>query len=289
MHPFFVIVAFVGQCLGHSWAEQLTVILDGVFSGRNGYPRGYVSRSSPGFHDKSMTYLLPTLESGRTRIESTDQLCAPSQRTADQSANYPRLEASPGSYIAIRYLENGHVTLPGNQPGKPSGAGVVRVFGTSQPSTQELLTDVLRWTPDGLGGDRRGRLLTVQSFDDGRCYQINDGEISAARQRESPDSCSGACGPSTEQWCETDVMVPRNVATDSRYTIYWVWEWPTKAGAPGLASGKDEFYTTCADLDIVSEPSGAITPNPLPHQDPHTAAHIDYKARAASTMRPSSF
>lgn len=284
MYLYFIFAAFVGQSLAHSWAEQLTVILDGVFAGRNGYPRGYVARSSPGFHDSSITYLLPPLDSGRTRADNTDLLCAPSQRTRNQSPDYPRLEASPGSHIAIRYLENGHVTLPGTPPGKSLAAGIVRVFGTSQPSTQELLTDVLEWTADGSGGNGRGRLLTVQSFDDGRCYQINDSAISAARQRVSPNSCSGACGPATEHWCETDIMVPNEVAINSTYTVYWVWEWPTKAGAPGLPGGKDEFYTTCADLGIFLKPAEAVAPNPLPHQDPHNAAHVDYKARAASTV-----
>jgi len=119
------------------------VIVNGLFTGRNGYSRGYVARSSPGFQDIMMAYLLPPLELGRTRVDSTDLLCAPIQRTRNQIGSYPPLQALPGSYIALKYLENGHVTLPQNQPGKLPGAGTVYVLGTSQPDDNEVLTEVL--------------------------------------------------------------------------------------------------------------------------------------------------
>jgi hypothetical protein len=175
-------VLLFGQVLAHTWNEQLTIIENGLFNGSNGYPRGYISHSGAGFNDDMMTYLLPPLASGRTRVDGSDLLCAPTQRSANQTYNYPRLTASPGAYVAIKYLENGHVTLPENQPGKPNGAGTVYVFGTSEPNNNELLMDVLQWTRDGTGGSKRGRLLTAQNLDDGRCYQINGGNISIARQ-----------------------------------------------------------------------------------------------------------
>ena len=84
-------VFLFGQALTHTWNEQLTVIENGVFTRSNGYPRGYVSRSEPGFNDDLMTYLLPPLASGRTRVNSSDLLCAPTQSTANQTANFPRL------------------------------------------------------------------------------------------------------------------------------------------------------------------------------------------------------
>jgi hypothetical protein len=34
--------------------------------------------------------------------------------------------------VTMRYFENGHVTLPQNQPGKPLAGGTIYVFG--QPS-----------------------------------------------------------------------------------------------------------------------------------------------------------
>lgn len=112
-----------------------------------------------------MTYLLPPSNTGRTRINNEDLLCSPSQRTKSQADGYPRLRVSPGSHIAIKYLENGHVSLLHNSQGKPAGGGKVHVFGTYEPDTQELLSQVLDWTEDGMGGDGRGELLTIQNFD----------------------------------------------------------------------------------------------------------------------------
>jgi hypothetical protein len=136
-------VLIFGQVLAHTWNEQLTIIENGLFNGRNGYPRGYVSRSTTSFSDDMMTYLLPPSVSGRTKVNGSDLLCSPTQRSANQTNNYPRLTASPGAYIAMKYLENGHVTMPGNQPGKPNGAGTIYVFGTIEPNNNELLMDVL--------------------------------------------------------------------------------------------------------------------------------------------------
>jgi hypothetical protein len=134
----------ISHALTHTWNEQLTVIENGNFTGSNGYPRGYVSRSQPGFNNDMMTYLLPPLASGRTRINDSDLVCSPTQRISNQTENFPRLQVSPGSYVAVKYLENGHVTLPQNQPGKPLAGGTVFVFGTAQPSENEILTDVLQ-------------------------------------------------------------------------------------------------------------------------------------------------
>ena len=100
------------QALAHSWNEQLTVIENGFFTGCNSYPRGYISRSDPGFNDNMMTYLLPPLDSGRTRVNDSDLVCSPTQESASQTDDYPRLSASPRAYVAMKYLENGHVTLP---------------------------------------------------------------------------------------------------------------------------------------------------------------------------------
>jgi hypothetical protein len=160
------------------------------------------------------------------------------------------------------------------------------VFGTSQPSNDELLVDVLQWTTDGTGGDKRGRLLVAQNFDDGRCYQINTGNISVARQQEFPNPVQGQSGSVHEQWCETDVAVPSDVAVDLTYTVYWVWQWATAPGTLGALEGKDEYYTTCSDVDIVSEPLRSNIPNPLPQQDPQISAVPDYQIRSAYKLNP---
>jgi hypothetical protein len=262
----------LGQILAHSWNEQLTQIVNGSFAGRNGYSRGYVSRSDPGFEDRMMVYLLPSPDSGRTRIDNTDFCCSPTQRTRNQTKDYPRLQAFPGSSIAIKYLENGHVTLPQNQPGKPPGAGTIYVFGTNQPDDSEILTEVLQWTSDGCGGDRRGRLLMARNFDDNRCYQLNGGNISVTRQQEFPNPVPGTPGVLHEQWCEIDITLPTDIAAGHPFTIYWIWQWPTSPGVPGLPNGKDEYYTSCSDIDIAVGPIEAGPPNPLPNQDPQTLA-----------------
>ncbi|OCK78872.1 hypothetical protein K432DRAFT_248539, partial [Lepidopterella palustris CBS 459.81] len=166
----------------------------------------------------------------RTRVNDSDFVCSPTQESASQTDGYPRLSASPG---------------------KPQGGGTVFVFGTSQPTDNDLLTEVLQWKTDGTGGDGRGKLLTAQNFDDGRCYQINSGSISESRQEEYPNPTPGQPVSINEQWCETDVLIPPYVPINTPYTIYWVWQWPTAPGAPGLPDGKDEYYTTCSDLDIV--------------------------------------
>ena len=282
MHWVFLLAtALQGQALAHSWNEQLTVNGNGTFTGNNGYSRGYVSRSDPDFNDDMMTYLLPPLASGRTRVNGSDLLCAPTQQIANQTENFPCLSVSPASFIAIKYLENGHVTLPQNTPGKPPGSGTVFVFGTSQPSDSELLTDVLQWTTDGTGGDQRGQLLAAQDFDDGRCYQINTGNISVSRQQSFPDPTPDQPGSINEQWCETDVLIPADIPVDSVYTIYWVWQWPTAPGTPGVPDGKDEYYTTCSDLEIVAGPIQGGPSSPLFQQDPQTAAVSDFQSRTA--------
>lgn len=275
-----LLAIFLTPVTAHSWNEQLTVIHEGKFVGQNGYSRGYVSRSDPGYTDSLMTYLLPPTSSGRLRINEEDLLCAQSQRNSYQTEGYPRLEVSPGSYIAIKYLENGHVTLPEAQPGKPPERGQVHVFGTERPDAQERLTKVLEWTPDASGGDRRGKLLTVQNFDDGRCYQINDGTISRARQKAYPNPIPENLDSVNEQWCETDVLIPGDLRVGTQYTIYWVWQWPTSPGAPGLPEGKDEFYTTCSDIDIISDVVHDSPTNPLRGQDPQTAAVANFRERA---------
>jgi hypothetical protein len=59
------------------------------------------------------------------------------------------------------------------------------------------------------------------------------------------------------------VAIPSDIQADSTYIVYWVWQWPTEPGALGLPDGKDEYYTTCSDLDIVVGPIQGNPPNPL--------------------------
>jgi hypothetical protein len=220
----------------HTWIEQMMVIApNGTMVGSPGYARGNVLRSDPGFSDPTMVNLIPP--NGRTinTILDTDLMCKSTQTTESQTNNSPRLQAAPGSSIALRYQENGHVTLPENQPGKPDNRGTVSLLGIHRV-----------WTADGSGGDKRGVLLSTQNFDDGQCYQVNSGSISAQRQAQFSHVATSLMGG--DLWCQQDIALPTDAS--GTYTLYWVWDWPTLPGTAGFADGKQEIYTTCMDVDV---------------------------------------
>ncbi|KAL3465495.1 hypothetical protein BJX64DRAFT_55363 [Aspergillus heterothallicus] len=230
---------FTTATWAHSWVEQLMVIApNGSFVGAPGYPRGNVLRSNPAFSDTAMTYL------------AEDYLCKDSQRTQTQTKGSPRLQANAGAAIALRFQENGHVTLPDTQPGKPKNRGTIYVYGTTSPKSDEKLADVHKvWNAAGTGGDKRGILLAKRNYDDGRCYQVNSGTISQQRQSQYPHEADQYMG--ADIWCQSDVAIPANAASGKPYTIYWVWDWPTEAGVdPNIPNGKQEIYTTCMDVDV---------------------------------------
>jgi hypothetical protein len=198
-----------------------------------------------------MTCLLPPNDRDTNVILPTDRICMDSQQQVDsQTEGSPALVATKGSKIALRYQENGHVTLPQNTPGKPPGSGTVSVYGTVSSDPEDSLLEIHNvWTTDGRGGDGRGRLLSRQSFDDGECYQINSGPISLDRQRRFPhipDAIQGA-----DLWCRNLLELPSDIEAGSFYTLYWDWDWPTAFGTPGAENGKLEIYTTCMDIQIV--------------------------------------
>lgn len=63
--------------------------------------------------------------------------------------------------MAMKYLENRHVTLPQNQPGKPLAAGTVYVFGATQSSEIKKWVDVLQLSGDGSGSNQLGRVYSL--------------------------------------------------------------------------------------------------------------------------------
>jgi hypothetical protein len=236
---------------GHSWVEQMNVIApNGTLVGAPGFPRGNSPRGA-GFNEAQMVHLVP---SGRNNVLPTDALCAPTQQKYEANPVSPRLKTTPGSAVALRYQENGHVTQPGIPAGKPKGSGTVFVYATTNPQENESLMNVHRqWTADGKGGDGRGRLIATANFDDGQCYQINGGPISQQRQQEFkflPAQPQGA-----NLWCQSDILLPADLQAGKPVTLYWVWDWPTLPGTPGLEAGKQEIYTTCMDIDIVQDSS----------------------------------
>ncbi|MCJ1383450.1 hypothetical protein MMC17_006564 [Xylographa soralifera] len=250
-----VFIILFDSASAHSWVEQLMLIHpNGTFVGAPGFIRGYVPHSTPGFNDGEDDYLVPPNgRQNQSLILSTDPLCKSSQSSQNnQTVGNPRLQAPVGSKIALQYQENGHVSLPNNQPGKPPHGGLVYIYGTSSPQVNDSLLNVHRsWTTDGTGGNKQGKLLATQYFDDGRCYQINGGNISVARQAEFKFAPSNAMGANL--WCQNDVLLPSDAEAGKPYTLYWVWDWPTAAGVdPSLPSGKEEIYTSCMDIDVIA-------------------------------------
>jgi hypothetical protein len=256
----------------HTWIEELLVIAsNGTMVGAPGYPRGFVSRATPGFNDGQMDYLIPP--NGRptgNQILPTDLMCKSTQNIGSQTPGFPVLNASPGDMIALRYQENGHVTNPGVPPGKPANGGTVYIYGTQKPSDSDTLLAIHKvWNAAGTGGNGNGILLATRNFDDGQCYQVDNAHaLSVQRQKEFPHKADPLMGE--DLWCQTDVTLPSNIAASDSYTLYWVWDWPT--GTPGVGSGVNEIYTTCMDVNLVAGPGTSKNLNFIKGQDLNKAA-----------------
>lgn len=268
---------------------------NGSYIGDYGYPRGYVARQDTNFNEFINLWQVPGNDMpGYLHINSTMKICRPTQRTANYSSDYPKLQVAPGSFVAARYEENGHVTQPWIPAGKPNETGTVWVFGTYEPSSTETLTNVLAWTSDGKGGDGKGWLMSAQSFDDGRCYQANDRPISVNRQMEFPLFRTDQPGVRAEQWCETDFQIPATAPVGSTLSLYWVWSWNTANYTVGAPCGKDEYYTACADVDVVDGGANLAKLAARPkvhsldvvHQSPQSTAVSNYQSRSALTPTP---
>jgi hypothetical protein len=283
------VLLFAQLVLSHSWVEQLSNIASDGSYYRFGYPRGFVDKGlDANFDQNTNMWLLPPAGQNPNLINSSNLLCHPSQRTPIQSPTFPRLQATAGGTVAMRYAENGHVTTPGGGKdlvGKPAKGGTVFVFGTQQPHTEEKIFDVLRWTRDGSGGDQRGLLLAAQNFDDERCYQLrSDVALVAVRKAQTPNPIAGQPGSEHELLCETDVKLPEDAQVGAPYTLYWVWQWPT---APRINyQGNDEYYTSCADVDIVRSMQSDHNDPRLKQQDPMPTAVTGFQSRGALTLDP---
>jgi hypothetical protein len=89
-------------------------------------------------------------------------------------------------------------------------------------------------------------------------------------------------------FCETDVQLPETAELGKPYTVYWVWQWNTVAGSvdPSYPNGKDEYYSTCIDVDV-SPKDVALTADAEvqfdlgPQQDAMTIAVSDFSSRTA--------
>lgn len=222
------LAAFASFATAHTWAEQLQVIgVDGTYKGNPGYIRSYTPRSDPDFSDSKNVFLQPPNGDGRTRINAQDLTCAPQQQSVQYADGYPMLQAAPGDYYAIKYLENGHVTQPELLPGKPRGGGTVFVFMMSNLQPGTTLEDILKLSTDGALD--AGKLIASGNFDDERCYQINpESSISLERQKAFPNAVVGQPGVNAERWCEIDAQIPTDAPSSGTLSGIWVWAWPTE-------------------------------------------------------------
>ncbi|KAM0714619.1 hypothetical protein Q7P37_009915 [Cladosporium fusiforme] len=286
---FFLVYFLSVWCVSaHTWIEQLQVIgANGSYTGDFGYARGFVDRADPRFDGFSNKWQIPDPATGERRLKTEMQLCHPSQRRANYSSQYPRLRVAPGEYVAMKYLENGHVTIPWDPKGKPKRGGTVWAYGTHDPRPTETLFDVLQWNGNSSGGDGRGRLLAAQDFDDGRCHQLNGVEESRRRQSQFPNHFPDQPDVPVEQWCETDVKIPDDITVHSTLTIYWVWGWETAPGSDHATCGKDEYYVSCLDVEVRRKTDTAELPeHKLDQQDPQRAAVHNYQKRSALRKEP---
>ncbi|PKS08243.1 hypothetical protein jhhlp_005185 [Lomentospora prolificans] len=256
------IAAMIPAVTGHSWVEQVRrIAANGTFTGEPGYPRGMVDRTDPAFNDNLFVHLLPPNGRAEGPVITTDDNISkhPAGTYTDQ---FPMLEAAPGELVALRYQENGHVSLPETQANKPLNRGTVFIYGTTVPADDDKLLSIHRvWNAEGTGGDGRGRLIATRNYDDGQCHQENNGEIATSRMAEFPKAADPLQG--TGLWCQVDVRIPDDIEAGSTYTLYWVWDWPTlKPEAvedsvsgiyetQGDTVATPEVYTSVVDVSVV--------------------------------------
>ncbi|KAL6904678.1 hypothetical protein GGI43DRAFT_286802 [Trichoderma evansii] len=217
-----LVLALAAAANAHSWIERAyKVAPNGTMIGAEGYARGWIARNStdPPFQDSIPQLLLPVI--GQSAYSGNEIL---NKYKKEENPQFPMLEAAPGDHIAIIHLENGHTTLPQNQPLKPQNRGTIFLYGTSQPNENERLFDVhLVWNRDGTGGDGRGVLLGTRNYDDGQCYQPNNGALSLQRAAElAPEGADH----NQELGCQSTIQLPSDLKAGSIYTIYWYWDWP---------------------------------------------------------------
>lgn len=214
------VLAFAQSISAHSWVENvMRIASNGTMVGEPGYARGWMARTEPGWGDAIPQHLLPP--SGQAFYSGEEVI---NKYEFEAHPKFPMLKASPGDHIALLHTENGHTTLPQNQPFKPKNRGTVFIYGTSQPKRKEKLFDVhLRWSRDGTGGDKRGRLLAAGNYDDGQCFQPNPGPISNSRAQELAND---GANHDRELLCQSDIQLPSDLKAGSVYTLYWYWDWP---------------------------------------------------------------
>ncbi|KAF7856980.1 hypothetical protein EAF04_009740 [Stromatinia cepivora] len=244
----------------HTWADELRVIARNGTMTTKGYPRAYVPRLA-GYNPDDNLYKLLNDISSDTPICNSKQ--TPGAKSVDSA--YQALSAAPGDFVAVRYQENGHVTEPtqADTPtqGKGFGSGLVYVYGTADSKATDKINSIHNvWNKDGTGGDKRGKLLAVQYYDDMACFLAGNTNgdlfvdtptgkktLAAVRQEAYPFTPTDPMGANL--WCQTDFQIPAEAQANKDYSIYWVWDWPTMDKTTGQRV-VNETYTSCADIAI---------------------------------------
>lgn len=233
--PFIFLLLLAGGASAHSWLEALrSIASNGSFTSAPGFPRGFVSRNDPSYSDGAMMYRIITKD-------ATTPLCHPSQQVANGYTNpqYPRLNASAGSWVSLTYGENGHTSAPQVPVGRPYRSGNVYVYASTTIRDEEFTGVHRNWTTDSSLQD--GRLITTHYFDDTHCFQDQGSSPSPINAHRKADS-----GNLTSVDCQTDIQIPEDISSDV-LAIYWVWEWSLW---PHMDNTSFEAYTTCAEIDI---------------------------------------
>jgi hypothetical protein len=248
MTIFLAIILSALPVDAHSSVERLMrVAPNGTTVGKEGFPRGFWPRTAPGFYDNANIYLIPPDGNTGQAIQPDDKLAHASQRTSNYTAPYEPLTAAPGDMIVLQYQENGHVTLPNNQPNKTLNRGTVYIYGTADFNGDSNLLDIhYQWNQKGTGGDGKGTLLATRNFDDGQCYQDSSNPIADKRRQQFPKTTEQPMG--VNLWCQNDLLLPKDLPVGKPYTLLWVWDWPymdqanikvPPSSAPGAAPGEN--------------------------------------------------
>lgn len=165
-------------------------------------------------------------------------ICKENQRQPNQKPNFPRLKASPGSFIRASWLENGHTTNPGDTDNPGYDAGPVYYFGTTKPKADTTLGEVRKWPKyqpeDG------NMLLGRGPFDDTMCAELG----SEGKPLGAPRWKAGGGGA-----CKGQFQIPEDLEPGTTYTVYWVWDFSKKVGT--LNPDHFEWYSSCMDIDII--------------------------------------
>ena len=271
-----VLLPLISNCACHSWVEEVVLVTpngSALDYPHVGYARGNGTLAHPphaGFPfgvfvsdalvvnrsefipqslehgDGLMTYLLPPDGRSGGVIYSNDTICKSSQRTHNYTASTGQpLRVAPGSHVSLQYQENGHVTKP-RVPLAHRGPGTIYVYGTNRSVPGDRLLAIHGvWDSEGLGGDRRGRLLGQGPFDDRKCFQARPNPSTVTNPiYEERHRCWGPdLWHGDNRWCQGVVVLPESVRSGV-YSLYWVWDYSTLETTV--------IYTTCIDIVLDS-------------------------------------